>query len=393
MSRMRTVFFFVLFTSVTLCRCVWCDELTETVKLLRADDRPQLMKQLALAKDNQPQLLAAIREAAPEHRDALVFLLVNMPDRDLTSLSKDFLLANLTFAIKARQQTEWGRSIPDELFLNDVLPYASANERRDDWRRDFYERFMDEVKECKTAEEAVLKLNKLAFSECKVSYHATKRPKPDQSPYESIEAGYASCTGLSILLIDACRAVGIPARMVGTPLWVNKKGNHTWVEVWDGQWRFVGACEPGPLDRTWFNGIAAQADASKPVHRIYAASFARTDLKFPLVWDRNIDYVHAVDVTADYTMRRKVTIRLLDKPNGEPATGHIQLRSGGQLVADVKLDGARELFLAGNCQYDAVIRAEQQPSPLLRTIELDDSNDQVVELAIIEPQSEGTDSR
>ena len=42
-----------------------------------------------------------------------------------------------------------------------------------------------------------------------VRYHARKRPKPDQSPYESIDAGFASCTGLSVLLIDACRSVGV----------------------------------------------------------------------------------------------------------------------------------------------------------------------------------------
>jgi transglutaminase-like putative cysteine protease len=30
-----------------------------------------------------------------------------------------------------------------------------------------------------------------------------------------IAAGYASCTGLSIFLVDALRAVGIPARVTG----------------------------------------------------------------------------------------------------------------------------------------------------------------------------------
>lgn len=30
-----------------------------------------------------------------------------------------------------------------------------------------------------------------------------------------IEAGHASCTGLSIFLVNALRAVGIPARMTG----------------------------------------------------------------------------------------------------------------------------------------------------------------------------------
>lgn len=35
------------------------------------------------------------------------------------------------------------------------------------------------------------------------------------SPGQTLAAGYASCTGLSIFLADACRAVGIPARVAG----------------------------------------------------------------------------------------------------------------------------------------------------------------------------------
>ena len=31
--------------------------------------------------------------------------------------------------------------------------------------------------------------------------------------------GYASCTGVSIVYIDALRSIGIPARLAGTPAW------------------------------------------------------------------------------------------------------------------------------------------------------------------------------
>jgi len=79
--------------------------------------------------------------------------------------------------------------------------------------------------------------------------YSREREKADQSSFESIASGKASCTGLSILLVDACRAVGIPARVVGTPLWVDRSGNHTWVEIWDDGWRYLGACESKRLDR------------------------------------------------------------------------------------------------------------------------------------------------
>src|SRR5260370_38763893 len=105
-----------------------------------------------------------------------------------------------------------------------------------------YELCLTIVKDCQTPSEAAQKLNATIYTKLKVKY-ATDRKQPHQSPKESIEQGKASCTGLSILLSDACRSVAIPARLAGTPLWANKSGNHPWVEIWDGRWHFTGACE------------------------------------------------------------------------------------------------------------------------------------------------------
>ena len=71
--------------------------------------------------------------------------------------------------------------------------------------------------------------------------------------------------------------MGIPTRVVGIPNWSNKRGNHTWLEIWDGDWHFTGACEADPkgLDRGWFIGDAAQAQKDVPEHAIYAVSFAK----------------------------------------------------------------------------------------------------------------------
>jgi hypothetical protein len=38
------------------------------------------------------------------------------------------------------------------------------------------------------------------------------------SPSQVIAAGYASCTGLSIFLVNALRSVGIPARLAGAQM-------------------------------------------------------------------------------------------------------------------------------------------------------------------------------
>ncbi|MEO1998580.1 MAG: transglutaminase-like domain-containing protein, partial [Planctomycetaceae bacterium] len=312
-------------------------------KTVPEEYRAAVEKQLAAAEENALQLRQAMKQVPPAQFDELCFLIANMPQRDLKSLTSDYLLTNIAYATRVRQSNSWCRELPQELFLEHVLPYVSANERRDDWRKDFFERFQPIVKDCQTATEAVGVLNVQAFKTLNVRYHATKRPKPDQSPYESIAAGYASCTGLSILLIDACRAVGIPARMVGTPLWTNKSGNHTWVEVWDGQWHFVGACEPGRLNKTWFLGRAQAADESQMMHRIYATRFRRSKTWFPLVWDRNIRYVAADDVTRFYTKRRQVTF----ENSGPPL--RMTVRRDGRIVAAGTMDEVQSLL--GDLSY------------------------------------------
>jgi predicted peptidase len=259
---------------------------------------------LRRARDNRKELETALHNTPKAQRPGIAFLIANMPNSDLRSLKADFLLSNTELAYKARNEVPWGKDIPEELFLNDVLPYANLDEKRDAWRKEFYDLCMPLAKSCKTPAEAAQRLNSEIFKKVKLQY-STKRKAPNQSPRESIEQGMASCTGLSIVLSDACRAVCIPARLVGTPLWANKSGNHTWVEIWDKGWHFTGACEQDPsgLNRGWFVGNAAQAKKDSFEHAIYASSFRRTTIHFPLVWAMNRRDVPAENVTDRYTKK------------------------------------------------------------------------------------------
>lgn len=163
-----------------------------------------------------------------------------------------------------------------------------------------YERFIASARKFDSPGKAAEHLNRTVFDVLGVRYHPTKRPKPDQSPSESMKAGYASCTGLSILLVGVCRAVVIPARVVGTPQWTDGTGNHTWVEVWDNGWHFIGASEAGELDQTWFRDAARKADPKRAENCLYAASFKRTKTYFPMVWAPDRKDICAEDVTARY---------------------------------------------------------------------------------------------
>ncbi|MBX9677265.1 MAG: hypothetical protein K2X38_00790 [Gemmataceae bacterium] len=271
-------------------------------------DRSELESALVRSKGNRSELEKALAAVPAEQRKGLVFLIRNMTAADLRSLTAGFLVRNVSLAYRAREATPWGKDVPEEIFFNDVLPYANVDEKRDDWRKEFFDLCMPIIKDCRTPSEAAQKLNLELFGKLKLKY-STERRAPNQGPKESIELGKASCTGLSIVLSDACRAVCVPARLVGTPLWSNKRGNHTWVEIWDGDWHFTGACEADPkgLDRGWFVGEASQAKRDSFEHAIYAASFKRSSVHFPLVWAMNNKEVPAENVTDRYA--KKVSVR------------------------------------------------------------------------------------
>ena len=280
-------------------------------------------KALSKAGKNRAELETALSKTPAPHRPGMLFLIVNMPDQDLQTLSANFLLENLELAYKARDQVTWGKKVPEAIFFNDVLAYANVDEARDPWRKEMYDLCMSIIKDCKTPSEAAQLLNSTVFNKLKVRY-STQRKRPHQSPKESIETGMASCTGLSILLVDACRSVAIPARVVGTPLWANKRGNHTWLEIWDGDWHFTGACEPDPkgLDRGWFVGDAAQAKKDVAEHAIYAASFQKRPLAFPLVWAPQRKDVFAENVTDRYAAK--------EQPNANRALVRVRVWQAGK---------------------------------------------------------------
>ncbi len=270
--------------------------------LAASDDDEALQAHLELAGDNRQQIEQALREAPAAQQAAMRFLVSNMPPDDLQGLSAAYLLEHVSIAFEAKAAARWGDQIPSEIFFNDLLPYANVNESRDDVRRKLREQFWPVVKDLDSISLAAARLNHEVFQQTGVRY-STQRRRADQGPQETLDSKIASCTGLSILLIDACRACGIPARFVGTPRWSDNSGNHSWVEIWDGDWHFTGAAEPtgDQLNQAWFTERAARATVGHPQHGIYAVSYRKTDLPFPMVWRRGENNpISAVEVTSRY---------------------------------------------------------------------------------------------
>jgi hypothetical protein len=277
-----------------------------------------------------------------EALNCLEFLLATMPKEDVQGLGTGLMSENIEYALKARHEFPWCRRLPEDLFLNEVLPYAVLDERRDAWRRDLYTRFSPLLKQCGSTREAILAVQSNIVRVTGVKYDTTRRAV-NQSPAESMEQGKATCTGLSILLVDACRAVGIPTRLAGVLTWSDLSDNHNWVEVYfDGRWRFTEYGGTG-FDRGWLLERLVNVDGSDRRLAVFATSWKPAEDWFPLAWKTDASKlvgwpvskdVPGINVTARYQqLAREVLADDLKRRVNKAAVRIIVQDAGGKRVA------------------------------------------------------------
>jgi transglutaminase-like putative cysteine protease len=210
-----------------------------------------------LAQNRKEQLFSVFDDNLTlQQTEALKFLYAYMPLNDLAEYTGRFFLANADMSLRAREESPWGRSIPEDIFLHFVLPVRVNNENLDSFRIVCYDEIMNRV-EGKNLVDAALEINHWCHE--KVTYQPSD--SRTSAPLSTMLSARGRCGEESTFTVAALRTAGIPARQVYTPRWAHSDDNHAWVEIWnDGKWYYMGACEPEPvIDRGWFTEPARRA--------------------------------------------------------------------------------------------------------------------------------------
>jgi len=195
------------------------------------------------------------KQKAFNEKEALQFLYQYMPLGDSVDYTEGYYHECIHYAFLAKEEMPWGASIPEREFKHFVVPVRVNNENLDRFRATYYEELKERVKDL-SLYDAVLEVNHWCHEH--VNYKGSD--SRTSAPMATIKTSWGRCGEESTLLVTALRTVGIPARQVYTPRWAHCDDNHAWVEAWvDGQWHFLGACEPEPvLDLGWFNEPASR---------------------------------------------------------------------------------------------------------------------------------------
>lgn len=208
-------------------------------------------------RGRQQELFGVLeQELEQEERLLLEWLYAYMPLHDLADYDGDYFLAHVRHVLKVRNNMPWGHDIPDELFVRFVLPYRVNNENIDHSRIVIHDELAPRVQQL-SLHDAILETNYWCHE--RATYIGTDIRTV--SPLTIMRTALGRCGEQSTFTVTALRSVGIPARQCYTPRWAHCDSNHAWVEAWaDGQWHYLGACEPEPvLDEGWFRLPAKRA--------------------------------------------------------------------------------------------------------------------------------------
>lgn len=262
-------------------------------------------------------VIQAIVSCAPKQsaeEQALDFLYAYMPLPDSVDYSRDFWLANVRASLQAREEMPWGASVPEREWKHFVLPVRVNNENLDTSRLVFYAELKDRVQGL-SMYDAALEVNHWCHE------HVTYQPSDSRTsaPLATLRSAIGRCGEESTFAVAALRSVGIPARQVYTPRWAHTDDNHAWVEVWvDGQWHFLGACEPEPvLDLGWFN---APASRGMMMHtRVFGAYDGPEEVLYT-----NACYTE-INVTSNYAPVDNIEAQVVDA-EGHPTEATVDFR-------------------------------------------------------------------
>jgi hypothetical protein len=244
-----------------------------------------------------------------QEKEALEFLYAFMPLNDLSGYSPDFFLGNVNITLKAKADFPWSNSIPENVWLHYVLPVRINNENLDSFRIKYY----DEIKariQGKNLTDAALEINHWCHE--KVTYQGSD--SRTSAPESTILSARGRCGEESTFTVAALRTAGIPARQVYTPRWAHCDDNHAWVEFWNnGQWSYMGACEPEPLpDMGWFTEPARRAMLVNT--RSFGAPSGNENIT------NNSGKFSIVNNLAKYAPAKRIFVRVTDN-KGKPVSG------------------------------------------------------------------------
>ncbi len=167
---------------------------------------------------------------------------------------------------------------------------------------------MSELVKDRPLSEAVLVVNNW----CGEQATYAQSDEREASPLGMYNGGAGRCGEEANFVVSALRSVGIPARVCNLDWTVVADGHAIPQVLVDGEWHFIGGCEPDPvLDSGWFTDRLGSL--------LTAISYSKSDIGIGQpanLWNGT----YSVNDIGSFTDTKDITITVLDA-DGSPAVG------------------------------------------------------------------------
>lgn len=263
-----------------------------------------------LLRDQKPEVAERIEQMPTQQQWLLKFYYGYMPLNDLLEYDLDLFLAYAEHNQMLWQQFRQAHAATDKewesIFLNYIAFYRIKNENLIFDRKFFYDQLHHQIQGLSDYE-AVKQIN--YWCSQYVTYQSTD--ERTMAPLTTYRTGYGRCGEESGFVVTVYRSLGFAARQVYVPWWSHCDDNHAWVEVLiDGEWYYLGACEPEPqLNRGWFRHAAKRAMMIRT--QLFTDLFDRQQV---VETDGGVTFISVLE---NYVKTHRITIQVVDR-QGRP---------------------------------------------------------------------------
>jgi hypothetical protein len=154
---------------------------------------------------------------------------------DLKLIKADYLAKNIDSAYSLYSNYHHVRQIPFDVYCDYLLPYKLGNERIENWREFFYEKFNSLLKDSSLSTRDIYKAIDKDINQW-FTYNKEYVPALNTlSISQALELKSGACMDIANLHIAALRSIGIPAALELVPYWGNNNFGHSECAYWNGQ--------------------------------------------------------------------------------------------------------------------------------------------------------------
>ena len=157
---------------------------------------------------------------------------------DIQEIDSEYLIRNIEWAFKVRNEQPWGKSVSFDDFCNYILPYRVNVEQPVEWRKYLYEKYsplLDDFKKTDEAADPLHAAQAVMDFLCKEDKFFTAEtdfiPLLNPLILDTYRAG--SCRNMADLTVYILRALGIPCGIENIPVHGRGNAGHCWTFILD----------------------------------------------------------------------------------------------------------------------------------------------------------------